>query len=211
MKYVVNVVLLMVFLVMISCNSSKETHIKTGDIIFRGTTKSELSQAINDVTQTDIKTNYTHMGVCEVVDNKVFIYNADLGKGVVKELLADFLKSKKNTEYIADLYRIKNTDKNKINTAIERANSLIGNKYNTTYILEDEGYYCSEYIYEVFKKDTVFELEPMTFKDPKTNSFHKGWITHYQELGIDIPEGKLGCNPNVMANSTTIEFVKNIQ
>jgi len=203
-------ILLLFFIVLFfSCNSSKE--IKTGDIIFRGTTKSELSQAINDVTQTNIKTNYTHIGVCEVIDNEVFIYHADLDKGVVKELLVDFLQSQNDTEYSADVYRIKKTNKNKINTAIKTANSLIGNEYNTTYILEDKGYYCSEYIYELFKKDSVFTLEPMTFKDPKTNGFHKGWITHYKELGIDIPEGKLGCNPNVMANSETIGFVKNIQ
>ena len=83
--------------------------------------------------------------------------------------------------------------------------------YNTTYILEDEGYYCSEYVYELFKKDSVFTLEPMTFKDPKTNEFHKGWIEHYQKLCIAIPEGKLGCNPNVRASSKTIGFVKNLQ
>jgi len=194
-----------------SCNSSSEIRIKTGDIIFRGTTKSELSQAINEVTQTKIKTNYTHMGICEVVDGKVFVYNSDLGKGVVKELLIDFLNPNDDGEYTADLYRIKNIDKNEIVAAIKVANSLVGNKYNTTYILKDEGYYCSEYIYEVFKKDSVFKLEPMTFKDPKTDDFHQSWIKYYQKLGIDIPEGQLGCNPNVMANSETIRFVKNIQ
>ena len=194
-----------------SCNSSNELEIKTGDIVFRGTTNSELSQAINDVTQTVIKTNYTHMGVCEVIDNKVFVYHADFDKGVVKDFLIDFLQPEKDSEYIADLYRIKNTDKNKLKAVIKDANALIGNEYNTTYILEDRGYYCSEYVYELFKKDSVFDLEPMTFKDPKTNNFHEGWIEHYQKLGIEIPEGKLGCNPNVMANSETISFVKKIQ
>lgn len=151
------------------------------------------------------------MGVCEVVENNVFVYHADLGKGVVKELLIDFLKSPNETEYVADIYRIKNAKKINFKSAIKEANVLIGNEYNTTYILEDDGYYCSEYVYELFKKDSVFDLEPMTFKDPKTNSFHKGWIEHYQKLGIEIPEGKLGCNPNVMASSVTIRFVKNIQ
>ncbi|PHR68810.1 MAG: hypothetical protein COA67_12195 [Lutibacter sp.] len=205
------IVFLLLITLFFSCNSVDELQIKTGDIVFRGMTKSELSQAINDVTQTEIKTNYTHMGVCEVVGEKVFVYHADLGKGVVKESLNDFLASESDSEYVADLYRINKDGMVNFKSIIKEANDLIGNEYNTTYILEDDGYYCSEYVYELFKKDSVFELEPMTFKDPKTNNFHKGWIEHYQKLGIDIPEGKLGCNPNVMASSETIRFVKNIQ
>ena len=211
MEYLKRTFSLLLIALFFSCNSSDELQIKTGDIIFRGALKSELSQAINDVTQTEIKTNYTHMGVCEVVENNVYIYHADLGKGVVKELLNDFLQTESYSKYIADVYRIKNMDEHKLKTVINEANALIGNDYNTTYILEDKGYYCSEYVYEIFKKDSVFTLEPMTFKDPKTNTFHNGWIEHYQKLGIEIPEGKLGCNPNVMASSETIRFVKNIQ
>lgn len=211
MGYFKRIFFLLLMTLFLSCNLSEELQIKTGDIVFRGTIKSELSQAINDVTQTEIKTSYTHMGVCEVVGNTIFVYHADISKGVVKELLVDFLESEDESQYIADVYRIKNTNKTKLKAAIKEANTLIGNKYNTTYILEDKGYYCSEYVYELFKKDSVFALEPMTFKDPKTNNFHKGWIEHYQKLGIEIPEGKLGCNPNVMASSETICFVKNIQ
>jgi hypothetical protein len=211
MEHLKRIFFLFLMTLFLSCNSSNELQIKTGDIIFRGTTASELSQAINDVTQTKIKTNFTHMGVCEVDGENIFVYHADVGKGVVKESLKDFLKSTTDSEYVADIYRIKNGDKLKFNAVITEANSLIGNKYNTSYILEDEGYYCSEYVYELFKKDSIFELEPMTFKDPKTNDFHEGWITHYQKLGIEIPEGKLGCNPNVMASSETIMFVTNVQ
>ena len=60
------------------------------------------------------------------------------------------------------------------------------------------------------EKDSVFTLEPMSFKNSETNTFHKGWITHYKNLGIAIPEGKLGCNPNGMANSNALKFIKKI-
>jgi hypothetical protein len=179
--------------------------------VFRGALGSNLSKAINDVTQTTKSTNYTHMGICDVVDGKVTVYHSDLYKGVVKESLELFMSSEDTARYNVDLYRIKNIESNQIENALSIAKSLIGEPYNTTYILEDKGYYCSEYIYELYKTDSIFKLEPMTFKFSETNTFHRGWIEHYKNLGIAIPEGELGCNPNGMANSNTLKFIKNIQ
>lgn len=185
--------------------------IESGDLVFRGALGSNLSEAINDVTQTTKSTNYTHMGICDVVDGKVTVYHSDIYKGVVKESLELFMSSEDSARYNVDLYRIKNIESTQIENALSIAKSLIGEPYNTTYILEDKGYYCSEYIYELYKKDSVFKLEPMRFKNSETNTFHKGWVEHYKNLGIPIPEGKLGCNPNGMANSNTLKFIKNIQ
>jgi len=193
----------------VSCATKSE--IKSGDIVFRGAVKSNLSEAINDVTQTTKSTNYTHIGICDVVDDEVVVYHSDLGKGVIKESLEQFIASEDTVSYNVDLYRIKSIESQQIKKAISMAKSLIGNPYNFTYILEDEGYYCSEYIYELFKTDSIFKLEPMSFKNPETNTFHKGWIEHYRNLGIIIPEGKLGCNPNGMANSTNLNYIKKIQ
>ena len=200
---------ILITILIVSCTST--TDIKSGDIVFRGSQGSNLSEAINDVTQTAKSTNYTHIGICDVIDGSVVVYHSDLDKGVVKEPLELFISSEDTVRYNVDLYRIKNIEPKQIENAISIAKSLIGNPYNTTYILEDKGYYCSEYIYELFKKDSVFKLEPMSFKDSETNTFHKGWIAHYKNLGIAIPEGKLGCNPNGMASSNILKFIKKIQ
>jgi hypothetical protein len=204
-----SVLYIIVIALFVSCTNSSQ--IKTGDIVFRGATESNLSEAINDVTQTSKSTSYTHMGICDVIDGKVIVYHSDLGKGVVKESIDTFMNSEDSISYTVDLYRIKNSNTEQIEKAITSAKALIGESYNTTYILEDEGYYCSEYIYELFKKDSIFKLEPMTFKNPETAVFHKGWIEHYQNLGIAIPEGKLGCNPNGMANSEAIKIITNLK
>jgi hypothetical protein len=199
-------------LILILCFScTNRPQIKSGDILFRGALSSNLSEAINDVTQTEKSTNYTHIGICDVVDGKVLVYHSDLGKGVVKEPLELFMSSEESVNYNVDLYRIKNIESKQIERAISMAKSLIGEPYNTTYILEDKGYYCSEYIYALYKKDSVFKLEPMRFKNPEKNTFHKGWVEHYKNLGIPIPEGKLGCNPNGMASSNTLKFIKKLQ
>lgn len=200
----------LLILIVLVCSCSTSTAIKSGDIVFRGASQSDLSEAINEVTQTEKATNYTHMGICSVEDDIVFVFHSDLGKGVVKEPLELFLKSDDASTYTADVYRIKNSTKQQIENAIAKAKDLLGEPYNVTYILEDKGYYCSEYIYELFKEDSVFSLEPMTFKNAETNTFHNGWVTHYKDLGIAIPEGKLGCNPNGMATSQNLAFVKRL-
>ncbi len=200
-----------VLIVVLSISCTSMPQIESGDIVFRGALSSNLSEAINEVTQTEKSTNYTHIGICAIEDGNVIVYHSDLGKGVVKEPLESFLSSEDSVGHNADLYRIKNRDPKQIENALSIAKSLIGKPYNTTYILEDEGYYCSEYIYEVYKTDSIFKLEPMSFKNSETNTFHKGWIEHYKNLGIAIPEGKLGCNPNGMANSDALEFIHKIQ
>ena len=46
----------------------------------------------------------------------------------------------------------------------------------------------------------------MTFKNPQTGEFLAGWVDHYKKLGIPVPEGEPGCNPNGMAASDKIEM-----
>lgn len=204
--------LFFILIIALSISCANKQQIKSGDIVFRGAlSSSNLSEAINDVTQTAISTNYTHMGICDVVNSEVIVYHSDLGKGVIKEPLEVFISSKDTVRYNVDLYRIKNIESRQIENAISIAKSLVGSPYNTTYILEDIGYYCSEYIYELYKTDSIFQLEPMSFKNSETNTFHKGWIEHYKNLGIAIPEGELGCNPNGMASSNSLKFIKIIQ
>ena len=205
MKY-----LCLILVLIVSC-AKKET-IKTGDVIFREPiTNSQLSEAINEVTQTKKVTNYTHMGICFIENDSVKVIHSDVDLGVVIQPLQVFLQPEDSTTYIADVYRINQLESTQASKAISNAKALVGQPYNTTYIFEDEGYYCSEFVYEAFKDHQVFQLEPMTFKDPKTNQFHEGWISHYKALNIEIPEGKLGCNPNGMANNKHLTLVKSFR
>lgn len=198
---------LLVLILSSACMDNKVAF-KNGDILFRGQNNSTLSSAINEVTQTGLSTNYTHMGIVQLENDSVYVIHAAPKKGVCKELLSEFCLN--DSSVVVDLYRLNGLSEAKANAAICKATSLIGNPYNTSYILDDEGYYCSEFVYEVFAIDSVFELEPMTFIDPSTSLFHSGWIQHYEALGIDIPEGQLGCNPNGLASSKNIQFVKTI-
>jgi len=197
----------LILVVLMSCIQKKERHqLRTGDILFRGRQSSELSQAIDEVTQTGNDQHYTHMGIVELYNDTIWVIHATPVKGVCKETLTQFCLSGQDSTLIGH-YRINGIEEELITSAIDKAYSTLGQPYNYSYILEDEGYYCSEFVYELFVSDSVFKLEPMTFIDPSSRNFHQGWVKHYKSLGIDIPEGQLGCNPNGMAASDQLEFL----
>ncbi|HLW07483.1 MAG TPA: YiiX/YebB-like N1pC/P60 family cysteine hydrolase [Marinilabiliaceae bacterium] len=193
---------------LLSCGSeNREISFQTGDLLFTGSDPTEeglLSDAINEVTQTSLKTNYTHMGLVVVEDGEVEVIHAAPKKGVCREPLANFLE--KMT--IVDLYRFKSELNVPFDRAIERSIPLIGLPYDSLYIMNDEnGYYCSSLIYTLFEDQNIFQLEPMTFKDPLTGMFHPSWEAHYIRLNVPIPEGQPGCNPNGMAESEALKYV----
>lgn len=190
------------------CNHSRDFKIKTGDLLFRGkTNSSSLSTAIDDVTRVKKGKHFSHVGIVDMEGNDLFVIHADGRSGVCREPLKDFMTNNKGDTLYVEAYRLRNKWNDGVAKAIERASGLIGEPYNYTYIIEDSGYYCSELVWYAFKPDSVFSLEPMTFKDPKNGKFHSGWIEHYKKLGVNIPEGLPGCNPNGMAASERLELL----
>lgn len=193
---------------LLSCGSeNSKLSFQTGDLLFTGSDPTEeglLSDAINDVTQTSLKTNYTHMGLVVVEDGKVEVIHAAPKKGVCREPLESFLEKMK----VVDLYRFKPKLNIFFDGAIEKSILLMGLPYDSLYIMNGEnGYYCSSLIYTLFEDQNIFQLEPMTFKDPVTGLLHPSWESHYNRLNVAIPEGLPGCNPNGMAESDAINYV----
>lgn len=207
MNRMIIVLVLVILSFSMSCNyKPSDSGFKSGDILFRGRLNSSLSQAIDAVTQTSQEHHYTHMGVVAVEKDTIWVLHATPVKGVCKELLADFCLNGDDSTVVGH-YRIKDLGDAHFEKALSKAHKQLGQSYNFSYIMEDEGYYCSEYIYEIFAEDSVFQLEPMTFIDPQSGEFHEGWIKHYSDLGIEIPEGRPGCNPNGMAANERLEFL----
>lgn len=178
--------------------------LKTGDILFRQRSTEQLSQAIDRVTQTEKGTHFSHIGMVERNNNDLFILHADPEGGCCKVPLSKFLQPDSIPRRVV-AYRLKEYVRSGIPLAIQRAHDMLGKPYNWTYIRNDTSYYCSEFIYKAFEMDSVFQLQPMTFKDPETGHFLPSWISFYEKLGLDIPEGAPGCNPNGMAFSDNLE------
>ena len=118
------------------------------------------------------------------------------------------MKDQANDGQKVVVYRLKPQYQNAIPAAIEKANSMLGKTYNFNYTLDENSYYCSDYIERAFRKDQIFKLEPMTFIDPKTGKTNEFWEEFYQQKNLKVPEGELGCNPNGLAASEKLERIK---
>ena len=95
--------------------------------------------------------------------------------------------------------------------AIAYAKTRLGYAYDEVFDITNDKYYCSELIYESFKHanedEPIFQLQPMTYKDPETNEIFPIWADYFEDLKVPIPEGELGLNPGGMSTSAYIDIV----
>ncbi|MDL2238569.1 hypothetical protein LJC69_03120 [Bacteroidales bacterium OttesenSCG-928-K22] len=198
-----NLTILLIFF----CNISFAQNItlQTGDFLFQIGKGSEFEKAIISSTQGLENLNYTHIGVVYIIDDEIFVLEAEPKKGVVKTPLKEFVDCGK----ITVVGRLKEMYKFTIPTAIKRILSQLGKAYNSTFQANGDGYYCSQLIQQSFILDNnehLFAPIPMSFKDNETGETHIFWIEYYEKLGIPIPEGEDGSNPNMIATSEKVEI-----
>lgn len=184
--------------------------LQSGDILFREKSSGNISEAIDKVTQTSAETHFSHVGLVEATDIGVMVLHASPKGGTCMISLEEFIHPEGESVTVI-AYRLKDKWQKAIPSAIQKAHQMSGKPYNFSYIMSDTAYYCSEFIYLAFAADSVFKLEPMTFKDPKTGNFPAAWVEYYQKMGIEIPEGKPGCNPNGLAASSKLERLGKIR
>ena len=184
--------------------------LQSGDLLFREKSSENISEAIDQVTQTSGETHFSHVGLVESTDTGVVVLHASPEGGTCMISINEFLHPKGDSVRVM-AYRLKDEGQKAIPAAIQKAHSMLGKPYNFSYILSDTAHYCSEFIYRAFVADSVFRLEPMTFKDPKTGTFPAAWVEYYKKMGIEIPEGQPGCNPNGLAASSRLEKLGEIK
>ncbi len=209
-KFLVVCKFVLILVLTIGCNSSN-FEFKEGDILFQDLDKDAIDNAIEKVTKTNLAYNFTHVGIVVKQQDTLKVLEA-ISTGVQFTEIAVFLnRNLINGKPKVVIGRLKSEFKPTISKAIEHGKSLIGQPYDSIYIIGDNSYYCSELLYEMFYFSTPnnipFKLNPMTFKDPETNETLKFWSNYYAELNHEIPEGELGLNPNGMAVSPNITLI----
>ncbi|WP_333852145.1 YiiX/YebB-like N1pC/P60 family cysteine hydrolase [Epilithonimonas sp.] len=190
-----------------SCKTYNTSILENGDLLFVPSVDSGLSGAINNVTQTEKKTSYDHIGIVKKEDNHLYVLHAAPKGGSQKQKLHSFLKEQTKSGQKIDVYRLKSEFHSSIPNSVSKAETLIGKPYNFNYILDDNSYYCSDFVERAFRDNQIFTLEPMTFVDPKTGKTNAFWEKFYQDKNLNVPEGLPGCNPNGLANSNKIDKI----
>ncbi len=204
MKTLLIILFLLKFAMNIEAQQINPNQIRTGDLLFRETVSSNLSQAIDQVTQTEKQTHFSHVGLAIVENDSVYVLHASPIGGTCRVSLADFSQPDGDSALVV-VYRLLKAYQAAVPNAVSKARSLLGKPYNFSYVLSDTSHYCSEFIYLAFEKDSIFTLNPMTFKNPESGDFDPTWVKHYEKLTMEIPEGLPGCNPNGMAASDKLE------
>ena len=86
---------------------------------------------------------------------------------------------------------------------LKRVQALEGRPYDVAFLPGDASLYCSELVYECYRDSSgapLFSSIPMTFKGPDGATVPY-WTAHYDSLGVAIPEGAPGTNPNDLSHS----------
>jgi len=205
-----------------SCKTEENKFLlKKGDILFQDLDSSPLCDAIELVTKGYDNRNFSHIGVVvntgdlnKIKDpnynynNYVRILEAIPDKVVTTRLDSFINRSvdkNKNPKVIVG--RLKPKYSNSIDDAIFFLKSKLGVAYDDLFLLNNDSYYCSELIYEAFKKDEIFDVFPMTFLHPKDNDTLKIWKEYYKKLESEIPQNQLGTNPGKISLSSKIDII----
>ncbi|MBK1897862.1 YiiX/YebB-like N1pC/P60 family cysteine hydrolase [Chryseobacterium paridis] len=209
MRSIMFVVLL--FLI-VGCKSKSlyTDDLKNGDLLFVTAKEEGLSGAINNVTQKEKNASFDHIGILKKEGKSFFVLHAAPKGGSQKQTLKDFVKDQAEDKQNIVIYRLKANFRNSIPSALAKAELMVGKPYNFNYILDDNSYYCSDFIERAFREDHIFKLEPMTFIDPKTGKTNVFWEEFYKKKKLKVPEGELGCNPNGLATSDKLERIKEL-
>lgn len=179
--------------------------VRNGDLIFVEAETENLSGAISRVTKDkNAMVSFDHIALIEIDGKRQFVLESTTQKGSHKEALNSYLKRSKKENKKLYLYRLKKEYSSCIPSAISKANKMIGKPYNYTYIQNENEYYCSDFIERAFRDCSIFELQRMSFVNPKTKKTDEYWVQYYHKFNAKIPEGELGCNPNGLSQSNKI-------
>ena len=193
-------------IILVSCSSKFE--LKEGDLLFQDLDTSPLCDAIELVTPGYNEADFSHIGLVVSINDTIRVLEAIPPK-VMLTNLENFLNRSfdKDGNPKVIVGRLKEKYLHSVREAVSYSKSKLNIKYDDFFLMNNNSYYCSELIYEAFLNDSIFELKPMTFLHPKTKDTLEVWKEYYSELGVEIPQHKLGINPGIMSLSDNIEII----
>ncbi len=184
-----------------------------GDILFQDLDCGEFCDAIEKVTLGYKGARFSHVAIATKNEKGEIIVIEAVSKGVSLTPLDVFLAKShdKNNQPKVLVGRLKPPYRHLIPAAIKEAMHLLGSPYDDVFCITNNNYYCSELIYDAFKKANngkpIFNLYPMTFKDPATHQTFPAWVKYFKELKAPIPEGELGNGPGSISMSKKLDII----
>lgn len=199
---------------MVACQPLAERFVpEPGDLLFQDLDAGPLCDAIEKVTEGCRGAKFSHVGIAARSNDGSIVVIEAVSQGVKVTPLADFRARSRDSDGRPKVVvgRLRRPHRRMIPAALDAAEALLGKPYDEVFAIDNDRYYCSELVYEIFRRANggrpLFELAPMTFNDPMTRETLPAWVDYFQKLGAPIPEGKPGINPGSLSRSPKLEMV----
>ena len=200
----------------LSCGQQQD-RLQNGDLIFVGlpldyeAETGSMDAAISSATGENGGVNLIHVAIAEVKADSIWIIDATIAHGVDRHPLDTFLKdfTLRDGSYPELIVkRIKGVD---AHAAVLRAKSFCGRGYDVRFLPDNEELYCTELVQKSYLDShgkPVFPSEPMNFKAPD-GTMPPYWEWLFGLLGMEVPQGIAGTNPQMMADAPCLVEVEN--
>lgn len=207
-----------VLLLAIGCGQ-KNKGPKTGDLLFVGlptdyvAEPGSMDNAISAATGEEGGLNLIHVAILEVQADSVWIIDATIAHGVDRHPLDTFLKDftlRDGGLPQLIVKRIKDID---ADAAVARAKTFCGRGYDVRFLPDNEELYCSELVQNCYldaEGNQVFLSEPMNFLAPD-GTMPPYWEWLFGKLGMAVPQGVPGTNPQNLSESPLLEELPDIK
>ena len=195
--------LLFLVLLMLSFACGRGERLCNGDLIFVAPQMEAdgMDTAIVAATGGSDSLNFTHVAIVEVQGDSVWVIDATGKRGVSRRPLEVFLEDFPQSVFA--VRRVKGVD---ASAAVSRARSYCGRFYDYRFLPDNEDLYCSELVQKCYLDASgalVFPSEPMNWLAPDGN-LPAYWEELFHELGMDVPQGVPGTNPQKMSQSACL-------
>lgn len=196
--------------VVLATSCAGTASVQTGDLLFvgipSGSGESGMVEAITASTGNG-DVNFFHAAILEVDDKGViWVIDASPEKGVSRNPLSVFLADESGTDNIYEVMRLR--DNSLSGEFVENSKQYIGQKYDHTFYPDNDLCYCTELIYDSYVKDGkhLFDAAPMNFKNSE-GEYPDYWKESFEKMGVPVPQGVPGTNPQDMHSSDKFEKV----
>ena len=198
----------------LACSQPRD-RLQNGDLIFVGlpmdydAESDSMDEAICSATGEEGALNLIHVAIAEVKADSVWIIDATIAHGVDRHPLDTFLRdfTLKDGSYPSFIVkRVKGVD---ADVSVQRAKTYCGRAYDVRFLPDNEDLYCSELVqlsYLDADGKPVFDSEPMNFRAPD-GTMPPYWEWLFDKLGMDVPQGLPGTNPQRMSQAACLETI----